>query len=708
MVHPPPAALTAHRHACPVQRSCLTLRDDDTLIGIHWFASCPTAGPLQGLGAGGAMLKIRIREQLIISFAGLLAVVVIGVMPLMLRQVSATIVRAETRELEGFNHAFDAAVSAQSGIGAGMAWLVAGIPDVQTAFSGGDRARISGLFLPGFASLKAKVGVDQFQFHLPPATSFLRLHLPDKFGDDLSGFRQTVVEANRKSSAVVGLESGVGGLGVRGVVPVLSDGRAVGTVEFGMSLGKPFVEAFKARYGVDVTIHVKDAKTGTFKVLAATADQAVLGEEDWSRALTGAKVIRQAERSGLPVAALAAPIPDYSGKPAAVVEIVMDSRDYAAEYVEARTNAIIGAVIILALGLLAVWLLARGISLPLQGITRVMHTLAAGDLSVEAPFTHRGDEVGEMARAVEVFKRNALDKRRMEDEAQELRRQEDLARAARDEAAAEHALGVQAKVASVDKATDAIRSTAKAMSQRSERSGSLSLDMGDAAQITSERATVVSEATRQLALSVDEIAHQVSCANDVTQKTVASVEETASQMEGLSTAVRAIGDIVHLISDIASQTNLLALNATIEAARAGEAGKGFAVVAGEVKHLANQTARATEDISRQVEGIQDSTQGMAERIGEVVGLIRTLDGVSSAIAGAIQQQDAATREIASNVEQVARQADKVSGAVSQLAQASAKTCAGTIRVMWSAKGLAQTVDGLTSETESFLGRLHGQ
>jgi methyl-accepting chemotaxis protein len=179
-------------------------------------------------------------------------------------------------------------------------------------------------------------------------------------------------------------------------------------------------------------------------------------------------------------------------------------------------------------------------------------------------------------------------------------------------------------------------------------------------------------------------------------------------MEELSGVVHTIGDIVRLISDIASQTNLLALNATIEAARAGEAGKGFAVVANEVKHLANQTARATEDITSKVAEIQVSTQGMAVSIKDVVEVIRTLDGISSAIAGAIQEQDASTREIAANVQEVAHQADKVSEFVGLMAQASAKTCAGTVRVIWSAKSLTAIVDGLTGETERFIERLNDQ
>jgi methyl-accepting chemotaxis protein len=307
-----------------------------------------------------------------------------------------------------------------------------------------------------------------------------------------------------------------------------------------------------------------------------------------------------------------------------------------------------------------------------------------------------------MARTVEVFKQNALDKRRMEEDAQRRRDAEDAERRDRDQAAARHAQSVQAKVETVDKATAGIRATAAAMSKRSEHSGSQSLDMGEAARITSERAAIVSDATRQLSQAVDEISHQVTYAHDISQKAVSGVTQTGRQMEDLARSVDSIGQVVALISDIAAQTNLLALNATIEAARAGEAGKGFAVVAGEVKNLANQTAKATEDITRQVAEIQQSAKVMGASIDGVAEIIRDLDGVSSAIAGAVQQQDASTREISNNVKEVATQAEVVARTVNGVATSSAKTCAGTIRVIWSAKALAETVAGLSTETDTFL------
>ncbi|OAN44805.1 hypothetical protein A6A04_08295 [Paramagnetospirillum marisnigri] len=361
-----------------------------------------------------------------------------------------------------------------------------------------------------------------------------------------------------------------------------------------------------------------------------------------------------------------------------------------------------GLALVIVLG----WLLARSIYQPLNHMTRVMGDLASGNDHVAIPAQDRRDEVGAMARAVQVFSDTMREAERLRLEQEEERHQ-----AARDRAKALLAMAddfeasVQSKVVEVDTATGGIRSTAQAMAGRSERAGSRSLDVGEAARITTERAAAAADATRQLAQAVNEIAQQVSHSTTIARQTVEDVNATAGQMHDLSSSVQSIGEIVRMINDIASQTNLLALNATIEAARAGEAGKGFAVVAGEVKTLANQTAKATEEISSHVAAIQESTQRMGERIVGVVDIIRKLDEISSAIASAVQQQEAVTHDIADSIEEVAHQADTVSSSVRDLSQASALTCAGTIRVIWSAKSLAQVVDGLTGETDGFLKRV---
>jgi len=648
------------------------------------------------------MARLHIRGRLIGSFAAVLVLAVAGLVPLLLHEIAATVRKAETRELEGFRRAFVSSVETSSDTAAAMAWLVSSMVEVDKSFAAADRDGLTRLFAPGFDLLKKQVGVDQFQFHTAPATSFLRVHMPAKFGDDLSSFRQTVVEANRSQRKVSGLESGVAGLGMRGVVPVSLDGKPLGSVEFGMSFGGGFLDNFKKRFGVDAAVYIRDAKSGELKTLASTVTAPLLSAEDWTAALGGQTVLRQQDRDGLPLVAMAAPLLDFSGKPVAAVEIIMDASDYAAEYAQARNIALGVTALVLVLGLAAAILLARNLSAPLIGITDTMHALADGRLDIEIPGNQRTDEVGEMARAVAVFKQNAQDKQRMEVESQRQRAEEDRHRTDRDQASAQHAEMVREKVAIVDAATAGIGRTAATMTKRSEYNGSISVEMGDAARITSERAAVVAEAAGQLSQAIDEIAEQVDQAHGISRQAVEGVNGTARKMDELSASVQSIGAVVKLISDIAAQTNLLALNATIEAARAGEAGKGFAVVAGEVKNLANQTARATEDITRQVAEIELSSKTMADSINHVEEVIESLDQVSSTIAAAVQQQDAATREISTNVEEVARQADSVSHLVRRIAKTSAQTCAGIIQVLWSAETLGETVDGLTGETQEFL------
>lgn len=354
------------------------------------------------------------------------------------------------------------------------------------------------------------------------------------------------------------------------------------------------------------------------------------------------------------------------------------------------------------------WLLAASIYRPLNQMTQVMQTLASGHLEVEIPAQERRDEVGAMSRTVAVFKGSMIEAIRLRD-AQEAER---LA-SARERAASLSALAdqfeatVKSKVAEVGVSTGAIRQTANSMAERSQRSGSRSLTVNEAARTTNERAGVVSEATRQLALAVNEIAKQVGNSSQIARKAVDDVNVTVDHMKQLSQSVLSIGEIATMISDIAAQTNLLALNATIEAARAGEMGKGFAVVANEVKHLANQTAKATEEVTTQVALVQASTEEMTHCIEGVVNTIRSMEESSSAIAGAVQEQEASTHEIASNIDEVAHEASQVSSAVTDLAKSSTMSCAGTVRVIWSARALSDVVQALDGEVNRFLANVRG-
>jgi methyl-accepting chemotaxis protein len=239
---------------------------------------------------------------------------------------------------------------------------------------------------------------------MAPATSLLRVHQPDLFGDDLSSFRQMVVEANRLDMTVQGLEYGVAGLGARAIAPIHGGGKGIGSVEFGLDFGQEFADQFKRRFATDLAIHLPNADG--FKTIATTTSTLLNDHEAVRSAFQGKPQIKRYNANGRPVAALLAPINDYSGKPVAVVEITMDTGDYAVQYAQARSKALTIGIVVLLAGVAIAWLISRTISRPLVAITEAMHQLADGDMDVKVPAAERKDEIGRMAKAMFVFKQN--------------------------------------------------------------------------------------------------------------------------------------------------------------------------------------------------------------------------------------------------------------------------------------------------------------
>jgi methyl-accepting chemotaxis protein len=338
----------------------------------------------------------------------------------------------------------------------------------------------------------------------------------------------------------------------------------------------------------------------------------------------------------------------------------------------------------------------------LDALTRSMSDLARGNLDVVVPELGN-DEIGEMAATLRVFRDRArLGRERGAETAREREAMTDQRRAELLALAQSFEASVKGVVDTVSGAAGAMQTTAAAMVSTAEAALRQSDAVAEAAERASTNVQTVAGATEELSVSTSEIGRQIAESARVAHEAVAEAERTSNTVRGLAEAAHRIGEVVKLISDIASQTNLLALNATIEAARAGEAGRGFAVVASEVKSLANQTAKATDDIAAQVRAIQDATREAVNAIGEISDTVGKSNSISVAIAAAIEKQEATTHEIARNVLEAAKGTRGVSGNIMGLNRAADETGQAANMVLSSAAGLAEQADTLRSEAERFL------
>tara|TARA_B100000315_G_scaffold183253_1_gene172158 strand:+ start:1725 stop:4109 length:2385 start_codon:yes stop_codon:yes gene_type:complete len=426
-------------------------------------------------------------------------------------------------------------------------------------------------------------------------------------------------------------------------------------------------------------------------------------------------------------------------------------------------------LVVLGIGLL----FSRGVTKPIALMTGAMGTLAEGDTNVEVPATERGDEIGEMAQAVQVFKDNAVEQARMEKEAEEQRaqqakreeeeraaeakrQQEDLDRQKaeqeaeadrqrqdmeREKAEAEAETERQQKaqeaeerqkaeadeekrqmmlqladnfqssvggiVESVSSSATEMQATSEQLTGNAEKTSEESASVAAAAEQASANVQTVATAAEELSTSIAEIAQQVGQSAGIANNAVEEADRTNEMIMGLVKAGDKIGEVVELINDIASQTNLLALNATIEAARAGEAGKGFAVVASEVGNLANQTAKATEEISEHISGIQSATNDSVTAIQGISKTIGEINEIAGTVASAVEEQGAATQEIARNVEQAAAGTQDVTSNISGVREVAEETGQGANQVKSASAELSQQSEQLRLEVDNFLASIRG-
>lgn len=402
---------------------------------------------------------------------------------------------------------------------------------------------------------------------------------------------------------------------------------------------------------------------------------------------------------------------------------------------DANENVLVSSILIvlsLGVGAIAYYVVLRRVVKPVNQLSDVMLVLSNGNLDVDVPYADRSDEMGDMAKSVQVFKENAIERKNLEvqqrereeqeriekEEAAALKREEEekrrLADEQREKEAREKSRAAMLDLADKFEASvmDVVESLARSASGMEEAAQALSGTAADtsqksdlvsnAAQQANSNAQMVASAAEELSSSVREITGQTNQSSSAARDAVGRTENASTDVANLVEAAQKIGDVVKLINDIAEQTNLLALNATIEAARAGDAGKGFAVVASEVKSLANQTAKATQEISEQVDGMQHATNLAVTAMNDIKSIITDIEATSVSIASAVEEQDASTQEIARNVSEVSTGTEEVTSNIYALNQGAATTGASATQVLSAAQQLTQQSDELKDQVGGFL------
>ena len=606
--------------------------------------------------------SVKISTRIYAGFIAILVLSLASTVPLILFQVSSVVDQAEEKELKNLYKSAIAELDSEGRLAEAMSFIVSTIPEFQAAFAEDRRDDLAKVTVPLFQELKKRYAARQFQFHTPPAVSYLRAHKAQKFGDDLSGFRKTILAVNKELKPIKGLEKGVAGLGIRGLVPMYHNGQHLGSIEFGMSFGQSFFEQFKQKYNVEIALHM--LQEDKFKIFGSTlGEQSLLDEEKLRLAMGGETEIMQKELNGTPFAVYGHVVNDFSGNPIGVLEIAMDRSHYAAAINGSRNLTLLIGMLSFVVGLAIAFIIGRSITVPLNTAVDAMYDIAAGegDLTQRLP-TKGKDELNNLARAFNQF----IEK-------------------------------VHKTIQHVTGSTTQLATSAEEMSY-------ITKQTNDGVQKQQREVEQVATAMNEMTATVQEVARHATTAASAAQsadseaksgKTVVDqaidsinslaheIEQATSVISTLEQDSESIGSVLDVIKGIAEQTNLLALNAAIEAARAGEQGRGFAVVADEVRTLASRTQESTQEIQGMIERLQQGAQNAVqvmqtsrERSQQSVEQAALAGNSLETITNAVTEISDMNLQIASAAEEQSSVAEEINRNVTNINQVVQETADG--------------------------------
>src|SRR4051812_3359730 len=405
---------------------------------------------------------------------------------------------------------------------------IAALPPVADAVARGDRDALAALLGGAMEALKSQ-GIPLISFQSPPALAFYRLHAPKAFGDDISARRNTVVEANRTGKQIVGVEPGREFLGIFGITPVIREGKSLVSVDVGATFGREFVDRVKKRFSIELAVHAPDGTS--FKRLSSTFDAVVTTQDELKRVFDGEALHRDAVFDGHPAALYVGQIRNYVGQPVAILEIIKDTTEYQAAAASSQRNLVFGTIAILAGAAMLAFLLGRGMSRPLSAITAVMNRLSSGDTEVTIPGSERRDELGTMAVAVDVFRRNIIEARMLR-ESQEADKQniERDKKAMQRQMADRFEANVKSVVGAVAKATQEMQRMAGEIAESVNGASAQAAAAAAATEEASASVGTVAAATEELASSVAEIARQVTRSSDIADTAVTKAGQTTEMV----------------------------------------------------------------------------------------------------------------------------------------------------------------------------------